>query len=657
MLNLKISNRMAHEDFVAVKDSTLIIPKKNIIAVGVTCVLCVAISAPMSTSWFGNKEQSYTLTADSKNYLNSDETLQEQSLTDNSELSTQENFEDYEIPESLFKTKQQRSELLSSTTNRSQTDSIVSDIQEEQLDNTHISNAVTEETPANLSEENVDPQDFIQETTLADDNQEQSAEKDSEISISESQLAALSEATVATSEETAVDISETIAPNETQDENNKLVVANAKEQTDAKTKLLANQSTVELPRPEGKWYQQTVQNGDSLSAIFNLLDLPYATLNRITKVAQAKDLRLKVGEPIFFLVDKENVLKEMVKKISPTEQVRFTRMLSTDDFNVVYEALNTHVNDKVLASIPVATTMPSAVKAQKAREIKEAQLAKARAEQAARDKANNVNPNRPRLVVDEIKKGESFRVAAHRAGLTPTEVATINKLFKSHFNANKMRAGSKFRVLFSGIGTQSIIYAVQIETTQGKFETFINPEDRNYYGENEFTPTAGIFRRFPLAGSIKINSNFNPTRRHPVTRRISPHNGIDFKASIGTPVYAPADGEVTYSGYQRAAGYFVIISHANNYSTVYMHLSKSEVKAGQKVIVGQMIARTGNTGRTTGPHLHYEIRVNDRPVDPLKIELPTSSHPNLAREQREAFANNVKILRTDLENDKLALSK
>ena len=88
-----------------------------------------------------------------------------------------------------------------------------------------------------------------------------------------------------------------------------------------------------------------------------------------------------------------------------------------------------------------------------------------------------------------------------------------------------------------------------------------------------------------------------------------------------------------------------------------MHLSKSEVKRDQKVIVGQLIARTGNTGRTTGPHLHYEIRINDRPVNPLKVELPSSNHPNLAREQREAFANNVKILRNDLQNDRLAIAR
>lgn len=409
-------------------------------------------------------------------------------------------------------------------------------------------------------------------------------------------------------------------------------------------------------RPTGTWYRYTIESGDNFSAIFKSLSLPYATLNRITKVAKRKDLSLDVGEPVYFLVDKDNILKELVKPLEDEQQVRFTRMTGEEDFKVVYEAVNSHVNqdEKLLSAMPDAFEMPSAVKAQEARRQRLLAQEKAIAERKAYEKANNINPNRPRLLIGEIKRGENFARAAHREGLTPTEIKTMTNLFKNKINVNKLRSGDKFRVLFTGIGTQAGMCAISIRSSSGNFEIFMNPKDRNFYGENEYTPTAGIFRRFPLAGEIKVNSPFNPKRRHPVTHRISPHNGVDFKANVGTPVYAPADGVVTFSGYQRAAGYYIIVRHANNYSTVYMHLSKSEVKKGEKVIVGQVIARSGNTGRTTGPHLHYEIRINDQPVNPLKVELPSSSHPNLAREQREAFANNVKILRADLQNDRLA---
>lgn len=479
-------------------------------------------------------------------------------------------------------------------------------------------------------------------------------------------------------------------------------------------------------RPEGTWYKHTIKSGDNLSGIFTHLNLPYATLNRITKVASNRDLRLDVGDPIYFLVDKENVLMEVVKNSGKTQQVRFTRLNAEDDFKVVYEDLNAHMAESALASVNDATQMPLAIEAQKAREaraaerkareakllaerkVKEEQerqaklIAEAKAKEAreareareAKRKAlaeerrakneerkaalaannakskeakeidaekaleHNVTTTRPRLIINTIASGESFAKAAQRSGLTPREIATIKRIFRKQINVNKLRKGDKFRVLFTGVSTSSLISAVQIQTAGGKkFESFMNPEDRNYYGENEYTPTAGVFRRFPLSGSIQVNSQFDPQRRHPVTRRISPHNGVDFKAKIGTPVYAPADGVVSFSGYQRAAGYYIIVRHANNYSTVYMHLSKTEVKRDQKVRVGQVIARTGNTGRTTGPHLHYEVRINDHPVNPLKIDLPNSNQTNLAREQREAFANNVKVLRAELRNDRLALHR
>lgn len=604
MLNIKVTNRMLHEDYIAQPNiAPFILPRKHIISVAVMVALSALIVLPMPSTWERFNDDT-TLTADSRDYLSKDQSAQEIMARNEDTNLHQENYDDYDIPSQYFDNDQNK--LADSAT----------------LDNIFVDDEDSED-----EEELIATTPTTTEGTWADGNKEATQDP------------ILAQGTTTTDQTTS-----------TQDTPVPVPVP------DVTTPGAAQEpSNITAMRPEGSWYRQNIQSGDTLSKIFTYLDLPYATLNRITKVAGKRDLLLKVGDPIYFLIDKENVVMEMVKPIGKDEQVRFSRLSATDDFKVVYENTNAHVdNEQMIASIPEAETMPLAVEAAKQRAIKEAALAKARAEQEARDRANNVNPNRPRLVIAKIEKGENFARAGHRAGLTPTEVKTIGQIFKQKLNINKLRTGDSFRVLFSGIGTQAKLYAVNFETSKGRFESFINPDDQNYYGENEFTPTAGIFRRFPLADEIKVTSHFNPHRRHPVTKRVSPHNGVDFKASVGTPVYAPADGVVTFSGYQRAAGYYVIISHANDFSTVYMHLSKSEVKRGQKVIVGQLIARSGNTGRTTGPHLHYEIRINDRPVNPLKIELPSSNHPNLAREQREAFANNVKVLRAELQNDKLA---
>lgn len=117
-----------------------------------------------------------------------------------------------------------------------------------------------------------------------------------------------------------------------------------------------------------------------------------------------------------------------------------------------------------------------------------------------------------------------------------------------------------------------------------------------------------------------LTSNFNPKRVHPITGKIKPHNGIDISAGgiLGKPVVAYADGKVISSGWNSGGyGYLVIIQHDNNVKTYYGHLKQQGVKKGTKVKAGQIIGYVGSTGASTGPHLHFEIRVNGKPVNPL----------------------------------------
>ena len=98
--------------------------------------------------------------------------------------------------------------------------------------------------------------------------------------------------------------------------------------------------------------------------------------------------------------------------------------------------------------------------------------------------------------------------------------------------------------------------------------------------------------------------------------RVSNHTGLDIGASIGTPIKAAAAGTVTFSGYKGSYGYMVVISHSDEVETYYGHCSKLYVTAGQKVNQGDVIAAVGNTGNSTGPHLHLEIRVNGVAYNP-----------------------------------------
>lgn len=132
--------------------------------------------------------------------------------------------------------------------------------------------------------------------------------------------------------------------------------------------------------------------------------------------------------------------------------------------------------------------------------------------------------------------------------------------------------------------------------------------------------------RYPTAQPFKVTSEFNPHRVNPVTRKVSPHEGIDFSMPIGSAVVSTGAGEVVIAKFSRSAGNYIVIKHANGYKTQYMHLSKLLVKPGQKIKQGQKIALSGNTGRSTGPHLHYELLVNNKPVNPLSASMPLTEN-------------------------------
>ncbi len=125
----------------------------------------------------------------------------------------------------------------------------------------------------------------------------------------------------------------------------------------------------------------------------------------------------------------------------------------------------------------------------------------------------------------------------------------------------------------------------------------------------------GIFGD-PLGRWGRINSPFS-FRTDPITGEIRHHNGVDLKAKYGDPVYAAAGGKVIFTGVSGGYGNLIIIASANSFHTYYGHLSKIYAKQGQKVRRGILIGRVGATGRVTGPHLHFEIRKNGKPVDPL----------------------------------------
>lgn len=131
------------------------------------------------------------------------------------------------------------------------------------------------------------------------------------------------------------------------------------------------------------------------------------------------------------------------------------------------------------------------------------------------------------------------------------------------------------------------------------------------------------FLRRPVEFS-RISSRVSGGRFHPVLNRIRAHNGVDFAAPTGTPVYATADGTVTFRGVSGGYGNMLEIRHTGGFTTRYAHLSAfaPDVRVGTRVAQEQRIGAVGMTGLATGPHVHYELRRNGQVMDPLSIDLP-----------------------------------
>ncbi len=263
--------------------------------------------------------------------------------------------------------------------------------------------------------------------------------------------------------------------------------------------------------------------------------------------------------------------------------------------------------------------------------------------------------------VKEIRSGEwtnsvmkgtvdgSFAQSTNKAGLTRNEGREVIKALQWQVDFKKLKKGDKFSVLMSremlnGRNEQSQLVGVRLQTNGKNYYAF-RAEDGRYY-DSEGNGLERGFMRSPTTKQFRVSSQFNPRRVNPVTGRVAPHKGVDFAMPVGTPVLAVGDGEVIVSKYSGAAGNFIAIRHGRQYTTRYMHLRQLLVKPGQKVKRGDRIALSGNTGRSTGPHLHFEMWVNQQAVNPLTAKLPSSG--GLTGKERKEYLAVVKETKPQL---------
>ncbi|SBS28644.1 Murein DD-endopeptidase MepM [Marinomonas aquimarina] len=339
---------------------------------------------------------------------------------------------------------------------------------------------------------------------------------------------------------------------------------------------LVDQVTQSVPKP--RKVEHLIKSGDTLEGIFQQYGFPIKTLYSVLEADQEYLVLepLQVGDRLRFETNEQDELASISRKIDPSKTIAFVKH---EDGGFVYK--------------------------EDLKPISWSQL---------------------------TKHGEiegSFYLSAKRAGLSDANVMVISDLLKGRLDFRRdVRAGDPFDVVLKQgdvdgelVGGE-LVEAVRVKVRGQYYQAFLNQTDGRFYDEdgNSLTPA---LRRWPTAVSYRISSPYNPNRLHPVTGRTSPHNGTDLATPTGTKILATGDGIVTRTANHRYAGKYIDIDNIGKYSTRFLHLSKIMVRKGQRVKRGQVIALSGATGRITGPHLHYELHVNGRPVNPMTARIPT----------------------------------
>lgn len=334
--------------------------------------------------------------------------------------------------------------------------------------------------------------------------------------------------------------------------------------------------------PTRDWTHVTIAPGDNLSLIFGRHGFSKKDLHRILELdVAAKNLRrIKPGQLIKVSVDADGHVLAMIHELD------YLRSMQIELENNAYTAT-------------IIETEP---------EIRYASaLAKINQSLFLDGQAAGLADNTIMELTDifgwdidfvlDVRKGDQFSVV-------------YEEIFK---DGEKVKSGKILAAEFVNQGRRH--RAVYYANTDGL---------AGYYSDSG-TAMRKAFLRAPV-NFTRISSKFNLRRRHPVLNRIRAHKGVDYAAPHGTPIRATANGKIEFAGNKGGYGRTVVIKHGDSYSTLFAHMSRYArgIKKGVKVKQGQTIGYVGKTGLATGPHLHYEFRVNGVHKNPLKIALPQS---------------------------------
>lgn len=354
------------------------------------------------------------------------------------------------------------------------------------------------------------------------------------------------------------------------------------------------------------WAQEVVQQGDSLADVLTRMGVPQTDIKQImAKNSAERDMQhLRANQSVNIRIDASGQVTD-VQFFTDEELER--NLVALEKVKGKWQASTSEVDMKTMPTLRSVVVRTSARGA----------MAQAEIPVEIRESLSEIFSDL--LSLEDLKEGDVIRL-----------------LYDSmYFRGQQMGTGNILaaEIIKGGKSHQAYYYS------QGKGDE----ESGSYYDQSgkSLQQKAG-FNIEPVVYT-RISSPFG-YRIHPVLHTVRMHTGIDYAAPSGTPIKATADGVITFKGWKGGYGNTVMIRHSNGVETLYGHMSAFTPAQGT-VRAGEVIGFVGTTGRSTGPHLHYEARVNSQPVNPTTVALPT---PKLTPTNMAAFRQQQKSANTIL---------
>ena len=356
--------------------------------------------------------------------------------------------------------------------------------------------------------------------------------------------------------------------------------------------------------PKFKKINHNVSAGETFNNILEKYSVQKKEISEIKKklIKKVNLNKLNTNQKIEFTIDqKNNVIREFIFKISKTEKIHLTRDTETKEFN--QKILLTRLNKSVV--------------------YKENVILESLYRSATQKKV-------PASIIVEFARIYGFQVDFQRDIRKKDTFQIMYEVFID--DNNKI------------VETGNILYAnLKLSRENNELYFFDKKNNEGHYDKNGKSVKKALMKT-PINGA-RLSSPFG-MRKHPIDGYNKMHKGTDFAAPLGTPIMASGDGVIKKAGWCGGGGNCVVIRHNSSYQTVYAHMSKfaKGIRSGVRVKQAQIIGYVGSTGKSTGPHLHYEVIFNGKKINSQKLKLPSGKI--LKGENRKLFE--TKKIRLDV---------